>query len=89
MMVTSVPAGAYEPDGTPEDVTADHVEHHVGPTGVLKAVGLQVQKLVDAESDLSLPTRMPSVSSFAASRPGRARRSLIRRQRDHNDAVAW
>lgn len=51
MMVTSVPAGAYEPDGTPEDVTADHVEHHVGPTGVLKAVGLQVQKLVDAESD--------------------------------------
>jgi hypothetical protein len=37
----------------------------------------------------SLLTRMPSATSFAASRPGRARRSLIRRQRDLDDIVAW
>jgi hypothetical protein len=44
-------AGAYERDRTPQDVAADHVEDHIGFTGVLQAVGLQIHKLLDAETE--------------------------------------
>ena len=55
-------AGAYERSRTFEDVTADHVEHHVGLAGVLHAVGLQVHKLLDSKAERTVPVGGPAGS---------------------------
>lgn len=47
-------ASAYERGRAPEDVAADHVEHHIDLAGGLQRVGLQVQELVGANVERAL-----------------------------------
>ena len=62
IVVTSVPPARTSTVERLQDVTADHVEHHVGLAGVLQAVGLQVHKLLDAETDSSVSVGGPAGS---------------------------
>jgi hypothetical protein len=53
-------AGAHQRRRAVEDLTADHVEHHVNLAGVVQIVGLQVQEGVHPQAEGGVAVRGPA-----------------------------